>query len=173
MSNDKRYHCTAVAEIKAPIETVKPLIFDLTTIPLWNSGVEKIELLQEAASGVGNSRTCFFYDGGSVVEEITDEKEDTVDMAIIKGAPAIIAFMGPRFVVEKIDDETTKLTTSLMFRPKLMPLTSILAKTALKKALGLQAWKITQGVKYYCENLEEVTNKTELPMPPVFDFEYK
>jgi hypothetical protein len=103
----KLFYATCVVEIDAPIEKVKPMVFDLKLCERWNPGVEKVDLHQEARGGIGNSRKCIFYGGGSVDEQITKETDDTSGMVITTGKPFPMAHVGPELKVEKIDENKT------------------------------------------------------------------
>jgi hypothetical protein len=166
----KYFHCSCVVDVQSPIEDVKDVVFDLRDCEKWNPTVESVE---EASNGLENSRMCNLYHGGFVDEHIEEETDSTIRFQVTTNTPSMLAIVGSEFRIEKMDEYTTRVTSTVVYRPKFMPLTHCFATGKLSITLGASAWKNAQGIKHCCETGETVTDETALPWPPQFECEYK
>ncbi|MCO4771110.1 MAG: SRPBCC family protein [Deltaproteobacteria bacterium] len=66
---------TATRNIPANAATVWALVSDVTTVQAFHPRVQTVDLLSDAATGLGATRRCNFYDGTSVVEVVDSIEE--------------------------------------------------------------------------------------------------
>jgi hypothetical protein len=166
----KYFYCSCVVDVQSPIEDVKDVVFDLRDCEKWNPTVASVE---EASNGLENSRMCNLYHGGFVDEQIVEETDSTIRFQVTTNKPSMLAIVGSEFRIEKMDEYTTRVTSTVVYRPKFMPLTHCFATGKLSSTLGASAWKNAEGIKHCCETGETVTDETALPWPPQFECEYK
>jgi len=63
---------SATRQIAAPASAVWAAVADIGGVHKWHPKVRQSPLLSVASEGPGAKRRCDFYDGTSVVEEVTD-----------------------------------------------------------------------------------------------------
>ena len=66
---------TATAIVRAPVSRVWDTISDVGTVKDWHPKVKHSPVLSAESTGVGATRRCEFYDGTSVVEQVTEAVE--------------------------------------------------------------------------------------------------
>ncbi len=153
---------------------VKKILWDLTTCPLYHPMVEDTEFKQDPTTdgggvttdGIGTVRKCKFakalVDNGETPDYVWEEFLDVTDnkmVAIIQeeNRPSIVDFIGKVYHLEAINDdddddddgesEWTRVSMSHLYRPKFMPLTSILATKVMKQPMGDQIYALAWGIK--------------------------
>lgn len=73
--------------VDAPIDQIWSILADFGGIHRFHPAVERSPIVNGVASGVGAQRTCHFYDGTSVTEEVRAQAEGaSMQVAIIEGS---------------------------------------------------------------------------------------
>ena len=69
------HHITHTVRADVSADEVWEVLSDFSSIEKTSHSVERSPILSSVKSGVGTKRICHFYDGKSVVEEITHYQE--------------------------------------------------------------------------------------------------
>ena len=132
--------------IKAGISQVWELVSDMGGVYKYHPLVHKSPVLSQNAFGIGATRRCEFYDGSSVVEEITELKEGkelnvtlTEFSMPFKSADAIMR-------VNKADDKSTHVTILMSYEMKYGIFGSILGYIMIKPIMKRTFVKVLKGL---------------------------
>lgn len=132
--------------IKAGISQVWDLVSDMGGVYKYHPLVKKSPVLSENSAGIGATRRCEFYDGSSVVEEITalkEGKELTVTLSKFsmpfKSATAIMS-------LKKAGDKSTFVTLQMSYDMKYGVLGTILAYLMIQPVMKITFVKVLKGL---------------------------
>lgn len=165
----KYFRCVCVVDVQSPIDDVKDVVFDLRDCEKWNPAVESVE---EASNGALNGRKLSFYGGGYIDEEVVTETDSTIQFQVTTNKPSNLTAAGSEFRIEKMDEYTTRVTSTVLYRPKYILFAKCFSFSTMNDAFGAAAWQNAQGIKYYCETGETVTSETEFTSSPYFECDY-
>lgn len=163
-------HSKFAAVVPHSYEKAKELLFDLSTCPKWNPGIERIDMhpnsenKSETRPVVGVQRRCHFYNGGHVLQEVEMAEGDTFRLNVTE-LPAPMAFVTNTTSLEKIDDQSCKYTVEMTFNVKLawLGLPYLMGLTMIKSNMLAGAKREVIGLMVHLDTGEIVTDKTELP----------
>ncbi len=129
------HRVTVSTDINVNSQSAWAVLDDFESIYKFNPDVKNSELLSSQKTGVGAKRTCFFYDGTSLNETITDYEDGSFyeyELSEFK-LPLKTAYC--RWSVIPINDGACTVKASLTFTPKFGPIGWLMAKLLIKPAL--------------------------------------
>lgn len=134
-------------DIDAPASKIWAALSDFSNIQLFHPNVKYTDQLSKMDRGLGASRRCNFYDGGSAVESITawddDRRSFTCTVTEI-AAPITDVVSG--MSVEKIDSSHSRVHIYMNYTVKFGVLGKILNAVVLRFVLQAVFKKTVKGL---------------------------
>ncbi len=137
--------------IAASREAVWAALGDVGGVHRFHPHVECSPLNDGSAEGgLGASRTCHFYDGNHVVEEVTRWVPlEAIDVAIVAGSmPLAKAKAGFRLTPEEgpAQEARTRVDLRMSYTPKLGPLGALLDALVLRRKFRSILTEVLEGL---------------------------
>ncbi len=129
------HRVTVSKEINVNAHSVWAVLDDFESIYKFNPDVKNSELLSIQKTGIGAKRTCFFYDGTSLKETITDYKASSFYEYELSDFKLPLKSASCRWSVIPVNEHSCTVKASLTFTPKFGPLGWLMAKLLIKPTL--------------------------------------
>lgn len=157
------HHIEVTKRFNVPAKKVWAVLADWGHVDKWHFSVEKSPIMDGKTFGPGAKRTCNFYDGSSVVEEIIEYKEGESFTVVISEFSMPLKTMTAGTTVKTIDDNTCDITIDMDFVVKGGPLGWLMAIIMVKPMMKNITKKLLNGLAYHAATEKLVANK--LPPP--------
>jgi len=151
--------------INAPSSKIWSVLSDFSNIQMFHPNVQAVDQLSEVDRGLGATRRCNFYSGGSAVEKIIswdDERQFFTCTVTELAAPIldVTAGMG----VKKIDSHRSEVYIEMNYVPKWGIFGKILNVLVLRFAMQSTFNKVLKGLELHLET-GELIGKNGKPTP--------
>jgi len=101
--------------VKLPADQIWRVLKDFDSIERTSHAVEKSPLLKGNVSGVGTKRKCYFYDGKSVVEEITEYHEGESFKIVLSEYSMPLKSIEAQMMVKKVGNNVCDISMAMEF----------------------------------------------------------
>lgn len=142
-----------------PAEKVWAVLADWGHVDKWHFSVENSPVMNEKAFGLGAKRTCNFYDGTSVVEEIIEYQEGKSFIVAISEFSMPLKSMIAGTKVTVIDENSCDITIDMNFVVKGGPLGWLMGLILVKPMMKNVTKKLLNGLAYHAATEKLVTDK--------------
>jgi len=109
------HHIELTKRVKMPADQIWEVLKDFDSIERTSHAVEKSPLLEGNESGVGTKRKCYFYDGTSVIEEITEYHEGESFKIVLSEFSMPLKSIEAQMMVKKVDNNICDISMSMDF----------------------------------------------------------
>jgi len=109
------HHIELTKRVKLPAAQIWGVLKDFNSIERTSHAVEKSPLLEGSNSGVGTKRKCYFYDGKSVVEEITEYNEGESFKIVLSEFSMPLKSIEAQMIVKKVGKNICDISMSMDF----------------------------------------------------------
>jgi uncharacterized protein YndB with AHSA1/START domain len=135
--------------VNAPRQMVWDALSDIRSVVVWNPGIDDVECLSEATTGLGARRRCFTHPSGWMTESITEWQEARLIAFSIEDAPPLKNGVA-RFLLSD-EDSGTKLDALFEYEVKLGPIGPVIDRLIVQRKLS-SAWRHgIDGLRNYTE----------------------
>ncbi|MFT4716418.1 MAG: ribosome-associated toxin RatA of RatAB toxin-antitoxin module [Paracoccaceae bacterium] len=156
----KRYNVSA--------SKVWAALADFGNVNKWHFSVENSPMIDGTSFGLGAKRTCNFYDGSSVVEEIVEFHEGEKFIVEITEFSMPLKSLIAATKVRALDDTTCDITIEMDFVVKGGPFGVVMGALMVKPMMRKVAKKLLDGLAYHAatENVvgNEMPSDRDLPL---------
>jgi carbon monoxide dehydrogenase subunit G len=136
---------TAEILVHAPAEAIWPALSRVDQVHNWHPKVERSPATTTLLEGVGAGRTCHFYDGTEVKEEVVrSEHARRVDIAIVEASMPIRDAVA-RFELEP-RGERTRVTVVMAYQTKYGPLGWLMNVLMIRPMMGRMLGQVLGGL---------------------------
>ncbi len=132
--------------INAGISQVWDLVSDMGGVYKYHPLVDKSPVLSESAFGIGAKRRCEFYDGSSVVEEITDLKEGKELNIALSEFSLPLRSANATMKLKKAGDKSTHVTIQMSYEMKYGVFGMILGYVMVRPIMKMTFVKVLKGM---------------------------
>lgn len=157
------HHIEEKMRFNVSAEKVWDVLVDFTSAERWHFAVEKSPLLVGSPAGLGAKRKCNFYDGTSVVEEITEYTEGKAYTVEITEFSMPLKSITAGNIIEVVDANTCDITIHMDFVVKGGPLGWLMGVFLIKPTMKRLTKKMLTGLAYHAATEKLVGEK--LPSP--------
>ena len=137
--------------IAVPVSNVWDALADFGGIHRFHPGVDRSPIINGKNTGCGAQRTCHFYRGMAITEEIVEFDAGQALTIAVPEPPMPVEDMRTSFRVQELGPEQTKVIVEMSYRPKLGPfgalMNAVLLRGRIRKLLG----KVLQGLQRHLE----------------------
>jgi hypothetical protein len=134
-------------DINTSAERVWSVLGKFMHIDEFHPRVSKVDVLSEAAAGVGASRRCHFKDGSSVVERVIDWQDGgsySVELSEFSlPLKRAVATLG----VESLGPERSRLKMGMEFQVKYGPVGWLMGQMMMKRMMGRLFLVVLHGLE--------------------------
>ena len=142
--------------IHATPEQVWNLVSDLRTVQQYNPTVTSVDLLTDAAGGLGAQRRCHFADGTDVREEIIASDEGQRLRLSLSEFSLPMKQLESEITLAPTADGKTQVTFTIAYDMKLGLLGRAMGATVVHHQLGKATAKMVAGMAHHLATGEEV-----------------
>ena len=135
--------------INAPRSVVWDALADIEAVAKWNPGIDDIECLSAARSGVGARRRCFTHPSGWMTESITEWIEGELIAFSIEDAAPLKQGVA-RFNLTD-EQRSTRLVASFEYEVKLGPLGPVIDRFVVHNRLRSTWNSAIEGLRDFTE----------------------
>jgi len=133
--------------IDASPSRIWPALADVSYVHNWHPKVERSPALTETLTGVGAQRTCHFYDGTSVKEEvILSQGNKRIEIAIIEASMPIRDAVAA-FDLEEIAPGRTRVTVTMSYAMKMGPIGWLMNIMMVKRMMTGLLGEVLKGLR--------------------------
>jgi len=134
-------------EIEATTEQVWNALADVSYVHHWHPKVERSPAQTDQLRGVGAQRTCHFYDGTHVTEEVIALREgQRIDIAIIEAGMPIRDAVAT-FVLEPLPGGGTGVTVEMAYQMKLGPVGWLMDRLMVRRMMTKMLGQVLEGLR--------------------------
>lgn len=143
------HHIEVTKRFNVPAEKVWQALADWGNVDKWHFSVATSPIIDDKTFGLGAKRTCNFYDGSSVVEEIVEYKEGESFIVEISefSMPLKTLMAGTR--VKAIDKNTCDITIDMDFFVKGGSIGRLMGAVLVKPMMKGVTKKLLDGLAYH------------------------
>ena len=109
------HHIELSKRIKLPADQIWAVLKDFDSIERTSHAIEKSPLLAGKVSGVGTKRKCYFYDGKTVVEQISEYHEGESFKMVLSEFSMPLKSIEAEMKVKKVDENVCDISMSMDF----------------------------------------------------------
>ena len=153
--------------INAPSSKIWAVLSDFSNIQMFHPNVQDVDQLSENDRGLGATRRCNFYGGGSAVEKIIawdDERKFFTCTVTEIAAPILDVTAGMR--VEELDSDCSKVHIEMSYVPQWGIFGKILNVLVLHFAMQSTFNKVLKGLQLHVET-GELIGRNGKPTPQI------
>ncbi len=149
-------HAGATRVLRAPIDTVWPLVADVTAVQRWHPSVKTADLLSPKPTGLGAARRCNFYDGTDVREEVVDLEEGRRVRLRLSEFSVPMKRLEAEVTLSPLGDGQTEATFELSYEMKFGPLGKVMGALMVRRSLVKVANTVLAGLEHHASTGEIV-----------------
>ena len=153
------HHIEVKKRFNIPAKRVWEVLADWGNVDKWHFSVEKSPIMDGKTFGLGAKRTCYFYDGTNVVEEITEYKEGKSFVVQISEFSMPLKSLIAGTKVEVIDETTCDITIDMDFVVKGGFFGWLMGTILMKPMMKGITEKLLNGLAYHSSTGRLVGNK--------------
>jgi hypothetical protein len=156
--------------VNAPIAEVWAALADFGGVHRFHPAVERSPIINGQRTGLGAQRTCYFYDGNSLTEEISRfQKGKAIVVDIIEGS---MPLTNARRVtsVEAIAPNETKVTVKMDYQPKFGPLGVLMNAFLIRPKFHSMVQQMLAGLAQHVETGAIIGENGVVRMPAVMSY---
>ena len=134
-------------DIDAPVERAWAVLGRFMHINEFHPRVTKVDVLSEAATGVGACRRCHFKDDTSVVEKVIDWQEGRAYRAELSDFALFLNKAISTLSVEPLGPGRTRLKMGLEYEVEYGPIGWLMGKTMMARMMGGMFLVVLHGLE--------------------------
>lgn len=136
-------------EIEAPRDRVWEALADVSYVHNWHPKVERSPAETPERSGVGAQRTCYFYDGTQVKEEVVSVTNGKrIEIAIVEASMPIRDAVAT-FTLNELSSGRTKVTVEMSYEMKLGPVGWLMDRLMVRKMMAGMLGEVLAGLRVH------------------------
>jgi uncharacterized protein YndB with AHSA1/START domain len=137
--------------ISAPLSKVWDALADFGGIHKFHPGVDRSPIINDKGTGCGAKRTCHFYQGMAITEEIIEFKPGESLTIAVPEPPMPVEDMRTIFAVQQLGPTQTKVIVEMSYRPKLGPVGALMNAVVLRGRIRSLVGKVLEGLQRHLE----------------------
>lgn len=146
-------------DVAAPVELVWQKISNITDIQDWSKTVNEAHYHTEKQRGVGAGRTCDVKGFGTLIEDVTEWKENESYTLSLKGLPKFVKEASGTWRLQETGPNTTRVTTAISLQTRYGVLGALMENFLLKPNFGKVLKTAQAEFKSYVERGEAENRK--------------
>ena len=153
------HHIAVTKRFNVSANKVWAVLADFENVANWHFSVDNSPLHNDQAFGLGSKRTCNFYDGTSVVEEIIEYQEGQSFIVNITDMSMPLKSLVAGTKVTAINSNLCEVTIDMNFVVKFGPLGWIMGMVMMKPMMKGLTTKLLNGLAYHAATQKIIGNK--------------
>jgi len=150
--------------VEANKQKVWEVLKDFGGVYRWHPKVETSPLHSANNEGIGAKRTCNFYDGTSVDEEVTAYKEGEYMEIILTNFSMPLKRATARVEIKELSTRRIQVDLQMSFDVKYGPVGWVMDKVMMKPMMGKMFKQVLSGLRYHI-NSGELVEKDGVNIP--------
>ena len=145
--------------VNVPAEKIWEVLGDYTSLENYASTVKSSSIVGDISSGLGAKRENTFYDGSSLVEEITRYQEGLGYKMKLSEFSFPLKYMNAEVGIKAIDSKSCTLSMSTDFVVKAGPLGWLMGLFIMRPMMKSIFKKQMNCLAYYCVTNQKINDK--------------
>ncbi len=142
--------------LSADIDTVWALAADVTSVVHWHPKVKSVDLLSPHKVGIGAARRCNFYDGTSVVEEVTQQTEGRALKIVLSEFSLPMKTFEVDIALKSIATGGTQIVFTMNYEMKWGVLGTLMNAMMVRGQMAGLMKDVLDGMEHHLQTGEEV-----------------
>lgn len=154
--------------INGPNSQVWAVLADFGGVHRFHPAVERSPITNGTPTGLGSRRTCHFYDGNALDEEIVEFNEPHRMVVSVGEGPIPVNNLLATFTLEAVTPEQTTVTVAMDYAPKFGPVGAVMNALLLRRKIAGLLESVLSGLAAHVETGVLIgKNGEKLPAPRV------